>query len=778
MSKFIIVSLICLSWTFLFSNISIVYSPVNSIDDEMELLVNNFNTKITSLKIFYRTDLQNEFSSFELLQEPSRDNFFKISFRNLLENEYLNNFNYISYYIQIIDEDNQFVTSPSLNPSLNAYKLINNKKYLRDSFVLISPDDTKKLINNQNIVFSFFSEKESLDKNSIQVFLNNKNITHRAKIYESLIVFTIPENQTQSIITLKATLKTGEIITSKEWNFSTIKKDTILNSIDYFGNISFINNSGHLYNNDSDISSFDNNSTQVGIINFSAIYKKFILKNYLFISSLEDKNKQKVNKYYIGLFTPYAKFHLGDYSPNYSEFTVNNRSVYGLTGEITFEHFSLMITHGELNRKIPAYQTESSYRLPTFKRDNTSLKILLGNKKSSSFSINVSKNKDKLSSLDESDYKKIIDDTEIDIVQAKDNIILGADFQLSFFSRKLNFFGEAAMSMFNSNINSGVISKDSLESYIDSDIPFDPETFENIIIINKNMEPFSPGMTNSALKIGSRANFFRNSLNISFTQIGPSFHSLSSTSVIQDKRIFRISDNVLISNEIFFTAGFEFAQDNIVNQKDVTINSNNFFLSLNYQPFNLPYYNFYVMQNTNKDDLKEKVNNYSNQYFSFNSGYSRIQFSFAQTDIHLSYGLGLDKDKSNNDFFDDKRHDFGINSNLRFRDYPLVTRVGVSYSLKNTQDDDSLTFTNLFINNQYSLFNNKLLPYFNYRIGFNSGDQDKTNTHLISFGSRYRPYKNTFLNLDIGYKVFNSDSQEFDNDYNYFFTKFIVTQNF
>ncbi len=77
-------------------------------------------------------------------------------------------------------------------------------------------------------------------------------------------------------------------------------------------------------------------------------------------------------------------------------------------------------------------------------------------------------------------------DEELAVVSPEDNLVMGADLTLTLLQKKLIWGNEVGFSFFNSNILNGASSQDSLENEFDTDIPFDPEAWEWIFIINKN----------------------------------------------------------------------------------------------------------------------------------------------------------------------------------------------------------------------------------------------------------------------------------------------------
>lgn len=764
----------------LFASFDIIHIPIQKITDPLTIQVNNSQSEISTITFFYKTDLDNDYKTFNFIEENTLNSLFTFSLDTVLEELSEEDFEILYYYFEIKSIEGDIVTYPAINPELSPVQvnfMKQNKQTLSNSpFVIISPDDLNSISNNQNIVISYFIDQGSIDQNTIKVVLDNQDITHRVDFYDGILVFFVPQNNSKRSLKITAKTTDGQVVSSPSWLFRSYQTPTIFERLDLYGNLTFINNTNNFdYKEDNTVSDND----QTGIFNLSFLYKKIAVKNYLYVTSLEDKNNQKINKYYLGFLSNNFDLHLGDYSPNYSEFTVNNKSIFGVSTSIKFNNFSLLISTGEVNRKI----SPNDSNIGSFTRMNVSSKIVFGNLNKTSLSFNLSKTKDKLGSLDEGDY--FDNDNEVYTLHGKDNIVIGTDFNITDKTRRFNFYGEVAMSMYNSNINPGTLSKPELEDYIDSNIPFDPEDFESIIIINKNIEPFIVGLNNTALKLGLRANYYKNNVNIVLSQVGPSFYSLSTTGIVQDKRYIRLSDNIIITNTLFLSAGLELAQDNTVNQKDYTINSQSMFFSFNYQPMNYPYFNVNFSQMSNEDDLDLETNNISsyrtdfmNQYLSFTTGYSTNKLNFAYSSINLTYGTGVDKDNQENKLFDSNKKDIGLNTLFRFNEIPLTTKFGINYNMRKEISDESLTFSNFYINNEYSFLQNMLVPYIDYRVNYNTGGDNESNSHQINLGAKYKPLKNTSINVNFGYKQFTEENTINDNGYTYLFSKIVLSQTF
>lgn len=751
----------------------------NENDNQLVLSIDETDSDISRIVLYYKSDKDLNYNSIELLNENSSMNSFSFLVQSAIDEVMRKDSHFFEYYLKIMNQNGIELSLPQINPELNPYKSTIQRETFDDAFVLISPDDLSDLVEGQNIVISFYNVKDHLNRSSINVKLNGKNMGSNVTIDDALLIIKLPGASKENKLNVSATLDNGQKIESPSWDFTKIKK---LSAFDYYGNLTLLANSNN-YSNYSDSLGLDSSDEQAGIFQFTGLYKWMILKNYLLFSSLEDSQSQKINKYYLGFLMPYFDLHLGDYSPNYSEFTVYNRSVDGVSATIKTELFRFALTSGKISRTVNPKDISLTDTYRAFDRDHLSAKVTFGNSNSFALSLNMAKSKDKVNSLNKEAYE-ISDSVSTEyLIQAKDNFVIGSDLQWHMFSRKFTLFAEVAMSIYNSNIIPGVMTKDSLESFIDDESPIDPEAFEPLIVINKNMEPFGFGLNNMAIKTGFNLNILKNNLTVSYNQTGPSFYSLSSTGIIQDKRIIRVMDNFILSNNFFISGGYELTSDNTVDQKDFTLSNQSYFVNFNYSPNNLPYFSMNFINNANSDDRPDSLStriDTNSQYMQFTTGYSYKFLPFAYTTSSISYGMGFDQDNSSVKLYDNKKNDIGLNTTFRFNDFPLTTKIGLNINTSNEKSTQDLTlkYNSFYLNNEYALFDNKLIPFLNFRTNMNSGDQNESRNLLFSTGTKYYPFKKTWLSADISYKTYTEDNPVSDKDYNLLISRFLISTSF
>ncbi|HPY95808.1 MAG TPA: hypothetical protein PL063_01200 [Candidatus Cloacimonadota bacterium] len=746
-------------------------------DNQLFFNVNETQSDISQITLYYKSDLDRAYLKKDLLNESTLLTTFSFLIQFEIDEIKKKNGTFFEYYVVISNTAGEVISFPEINPEFNPYRSPIQKEQIKDAFILISPDDLSNLIEGQNIVISMFNIKDKLNAATINVNLNNKRLKTGYTIDDALLIIKVPKTSKDNKLSVSARLTDGQFVVSPTWDF---QKKMHISNFSYYGNLTLLANNNS-YMNMADSINYESNHEESAILQVTGKYKSIFIKNYLLISSLENSNNQKINKYYLGFISPRFDLHLGDYSPNYSEFTTYNKSVEGVSTALKFNNYKISVSAGRLDRKVEPKTIDDYYAYRSFNKEHLSAKMTYGNPNSSSFSLNFAKSKDNLSSLQKSAYEIEADSTTHYIIEAKDNLVVGADFELHLFSRRVNLFAEAAMSIYNSNINPGAMTQEELEDYLDETLPFDPEAVEPLIVVNKNMEPFKVGLNNSAIKAGINMNVFNNNLTVSFVQTGPSFYSLSSANIIQDKRIIRFIDNIVVSNQFFISGGAEVACDNTVDHKNKTLTTQSLFMNLNYSPAGLPFLSLNFINNSNKDDafsddpLKTDINN---RYMQLTTGYSYSFLPFAYTTSSISYGIGFDEDKSRARAFDNDRNDIGFNNTFRFNNIPLVSKFGILISeTKNRLDDNNqFKYNTAYFNNEYPLLDNKVIPFLNMKANLNSEDNISSQNIIVSTGAKYYPIKKTWLSADITYKTYTEENAQ--RDFNLLAGRLIISTSF
>ncbi|MBN2461944.1 MAG: hypothetical protein JXB60_10115 [Candidatus Cloacimonetes bacterium] len=692
----------------------------------------------------------------------------------------------LEYYFEVYDQfDNLLATLPEIRPENNPIRLI-YETFLTASneFILLSPDINIQDVEEEFIIaVSFINLKGKLKPGSLKLVMNGGDKSAEAVISSNMIVYRIMDPAPGLYnYHVEATLVTGEKVSSRFWSIEVRGKKPAF-PFSYSGLV--VTNGKYARTVMREKDETDTDKLADMDINWNGDYKILHYFSRLYITSLETSQAQPSNRYQLGLEIPHLQLTIGDKTPVYSDFTMNGRNIRGIHLQTQFKGFRMLVDFGNLKRSVQGKTcsdtTGTSYTAGTFRRYNLGVRLEFGSPFSFLAGLNFVKNRDKITSLAEKYYLNPEDN--LPMVTPKDNLIIGMDTRLSLFQQRLIWGVEAAMSLYNSNTIGGAISQDSLEADFDVNLPFDPEDWEYLFIINKNVEPIIPNLSNLAYKTYIRAIFYRNLLNISYSATGASFNSLSAGYVPKDARIFSLIDNViLMQGKVNLSFGFNYISDNVYDEKDTTSKNTSLFLNLLYSPPGSPYFSLGLTTNN-------VMNNYDEEYdssrpldvksgsISFNVGHEFTNFRTGPLNLSLNYGNQYNRDVEN-ESFTYRRNNLTLALKNKLNSLPLQTTL--SYSITLNDDEirvytDSLdawsektgsksNYHSVYLKTEFFLREDNLKPYLDFRYSSYGGDIESQSHQLINLGVKYSITPAINLWGEGGMKLYSNHDNE-DTDY-------------
>ncbi len=785
MKKILILLTLIFCSVLLFSEIQLYNEPVVAMTygDPLivELEVRNGLEEIKEIKLYYREQGQLTYQEMEQDMESVSQTAF--TFR---VDEAATYQSAVEYFFQVTSKTGQIFTLPEQQAQTIPYVVGVSRPITSDEsgFVLLSPDeDFSEGTKNYVIAISYFAVQDRIDLNSIQLIYDGEDVTANAEIYSNMLIYKVVNSKGgMHMYKVSASMKNGKEIESETWK-TKVSTSSFKQTLNLSGK-SVVNSylSSQAYPNDSDKDDDDKRANW--LLQFGGKYGWAGFKSKLYLSSLEDHNKQAVNRYNLSLTSPYFDLTAGDYTPNYGTFLMSGKNVNGIHARLHMPMFSLKITSGKIKRAVDGKLGSElntngeliAKRSGTYQQNSLSVRSELGN---STFlwGLGFTKNKDDIDSIDE-DVRFVY--SEADTLKPQDNIIIGTDFALSLFRRRLMWGAEVAMSYFNSNITDGALSLEEIEDEFDTtiDLPFDPADFEDFFVANQFMQPFKPGPGNMAYKTYLRLFFYQNFLSVSYSAVGGSFNSLSSNFLQKDTSTLSVNDNIsLFGNKLFLNLGLNMIADNLNEEKESTTKSINYNTTVYYRPTTISYirlgYNNGVTE-SDGDDASGIALNITNSCLKFGAGYSVEQIKVAPTEFSISYNKSANEDVANNSF-ESARDNIVFSANSDFEDLPLETVVSYSLSMEDRVSSKS-TYNSIYLKGSLTLMEDKLKPYVDLQFAANSGDAENSSTRL-NLGSSYYLFKNTFFSTNIGTKFF-SDNNADENNYSQFDWRFKFTQKF
>lgn len=760
--KKIIILLILFSCIQLFGQIDIFHIQPEEVISlkTLQLDIRSGSENIDAAYLYYRT---NSGSYQELAAEEFYTNslYLDFYFKNVVRED-------VEYFFKLTDKNGVNYFLPELNPQNNPYRLIVSKSQntADDRFVLLSPVDD---IDGDNLLVavSFSQLAGKIDPATITVFLNGENVTAKSTVTDNMLLYKDKKADNGNyVVKVEVDGIDGNKISSPEWGFSYNGK--LSNSeFTFAGKGTLKLDYDSKTNNDTDKTEDDLQS--YFLLNTNGNYKKLRYRTKMYISSRESGQKQAINRFNLDLKLPYLHTVIGDYSPIYNSLVLNGKNIRGIYSSFKAQGFGLYGTYGSSQRAVTGKDLGSvapgdlsSTGNKAFQRKSVALRMELGSRENFLIGFNFAQSRDDKDSLKRKYYA--FPDEELSIVSPEDNLVMGGDLTLTLLEKKLIWGNEIGFSFFNSNILDGASSQDSLESEFDTEIPFDPEAWEWVFIINKNVEPIIPNKANLAYKSFVRMILPNNILNLSYSVVGASYHSQLTNYLQSDSRQISINDNLsLMRNRLNLSLGLNHISDNLSDNKAADSSTISYMFSASYRPDDLPYFGVGYNGSNSKQEGDNSNYEISSTGINFMLGYKLNNFTSNKTDLNLSYSNNTNEDVSGNSF-ENSSNNITISAKSIFNHLPLNTRVAYSFSInennltpasETTAQKSENNYQSLYLKGSMNFINDNLIPFLEYRISSYENNDGSDTLHNVNLGGNYRVDKLTRLIMRTGVTLFS-----------------------
>ncbi len=785
MKKNVLVISILIFTAMLYGAINLTHTPIPKFKVgetvSIKLFVSDGFDEIKEVNLYYRETGEQTYKFLKMDKGSSSNPEFELLLTDT--HEYKAG---LEYYFQIIKKSGMEETLRKIQPEINPYSVqAEISESTSDIFALLSPDPNFPITGeNFVIAISTFALDQQIDE--LQFYFNGKDVTSRIEKYSNMLVYKVSNaKHAMHNFYIKARLNNGAMVESVHWNTKVTKKLFEL-PMNMEGRAIFTSDVMSKSAENDDYDDDDKKADLLLLLNGDKNWFRF--KSKLFLSSLETHKEQSVNRYSIKMNVPYFGLSLGDYSPNYGAYTLRSTNIRGVHTKLDFKNFRLLVSSGTNKRKINGESYLDSLGTTqidagTFKRNTLSTRMEVGNKRGFIWGFSFVKNRDKLDSLDEIYYLADPDSEDTDVmVKPVDNLVVGTDANLALFKQKVKFGAEVAMSYYNTNIIDGPMSADSINAEFDTDLdlPIDPADLEDIFIINKNIEPFKPGVANLAYKTYIRAYFLKNLLNISYSAVGSSFNSIATSSVQKDQQTISINDNLqLLDNKLSLTVLMNIISDNVYDTKEMTTTTAKYMTQMFYRPNSRAFFNLSYSNSGTKDDASDETNSteIKNYNFVLGGGYNLEAIRSAPTKLSLNFSNSANVDEKNNSF-DYTTNYLIMSAKSDFTYLPLRTTMSYSLSLNENQVDEySSNYHSLFMKGEFNFLEDKLRPYLDFRYTSYGGDIDKQSKQLLNLGSKYNIFSQTSISTNVGIVAYQNNDVE-DSDYSQLNWELRISQRF
>lgn len=694
----------------------------------------------------------------------------------------------LEYYFEIQLYDGTAENFPPLDGITPKYSIVPKalEGTLSDGFVLLTEETSISADEGYLLAVSFFALAEDIDPASIEVWVGGRDVTYYADIATPTILYR-EENPLPGIKKAVIKAKKGtQIIHSDVW-ITEITPGKVKRAVPFTvrGSVNFASN---VYDySDPNVTPGVSDNDAASWADVYANYGKVNMQANAYVSSLEKTNKQPVNRYTIGLQVPMLDIFAGDYSPNISQYTLYNRNIRGLYAKFYGRAGALTWAHGESVRKTtnedvlftsPDGRTLKS---GTFKQEAIGAKFTIGNDSGFSMGFAASRHRDIISSLDSLYYMLSYTPTNSNdlttaySVTARDNAVLSFDIKLNMPSINSIVGAEVAGSMLNKNTIPGPIDQATIEDYLGREnFPVNPEDFASLFVVNKNMEPFMPGRANMAWIAYFRTLLLNNLINVQYTETGSAFNALGAAYQLLDSRTLSITDQFNLARYWVFTGGFNLTADNLMGHKSETNTFSSWYVQSILRINKLPYLKaaYFNNQGENKENpdiasanpFRHYLRNSNNM--SFGIGYNVTQIPYVPTQFDISYRMGADDsqlaDASNVMQYTANNESNGLNLTMsnRYTSLPLTTQFSMSMGTQKQLMVSPAVENknqNLFFGAGYSLWENRIKPFANYRLVSYDSNQTEHKYGYVTLGVEAYPIKDMSINTNLGFQNYSSN---------------------
>lgn len=683
----------------------------------------------------------------------------------------------LEYFIVATFANKKMVTSPAVNPMSEPHvvpvvedsksqstglqspeMLIKSTHGTLVKITILSPDPGAEIQKEDVLVAVSISEMQGrLDLKKTKLIFDDKNVTTKTEISPFLITY-LPHNISPGKHSVKILLTDSEEGTFKplEWSFrvkhagrSKLAPSKYLN-----GNVYFDARAENI--SDSSLSSLNtgaNISGSIGGIHY---------RSSVYLTSFEDHGSQPRNRYFFEVGTRWLGLRLGDTNPLMNDLILWGNRVRGIEGDLKLGFFNLKVVQGETQRGLDgellslspdpfSSDTLRTFRYGAYQRNLFAVRPSFGSGQHFQLGFNYLKAKDDIASIDIG-------------IQPKDNIVIGSDVLFALFRRRIVFKAGVAFSLLTRDISEGSISKSQIDSLLDTEIPIDPEEFEDIFIINTSTTPLNP-LELSSLAYNAEANFhlLHNSFQFQYRSIGAEYVSLGNTYLRKNIQGFSLSDRIrLLQNQLHLTLGYEHFIDGLNlkndgndNTKPIEIQAVNF--GINYYPhiLGLPTVSLNVREK-NRDNGLDSLNAIGNQNqdVAIQLGYE-FPFQGTNSSVQLSF-IGSDRNDDFNSIAANVASDIQmLTIRTRFH-IPLVTTIMYSSNGSKTGEESSkisFDYSQFGFSADYSFFRDRLRINSGIFVTTGLGKQPVDNEIV-----EYTNYHRTSVNLG---SVFHITARQF-----------------
>ncbi|RMF70280.1 MAG: hypothetical protein D6743_00500 [Calditrichaeota bacterium] len=422
--------------------------------------------------------------------------------------------------------------------------------------LILSPEDGEKIGTDEEVVIavSFVPENDSIDVSSVNLFIDNQNVTRDAEVTEYLLTYStsgLPPGKHRAMV--QGYYASGAQLPAAVWSFEvTGAAEQLYVEPPVRGRVFAESRQENI----SGVGFSDNN---VG----GALSGKYGIASYdarVYLTTRESSRFQPRHRFTFNLELPLLGITVGDTYPRFNDLMLWGKRVRGVYGRLHLGFFNTDVVYGQTVREVNPLFTLNSAGQDSVTSFGTHEQNLLGIRQSfgsgKHFQLGFN-------------FLKVRDDTTGSgrggfSVLPQDNLVLGSDILFAFDNRRFEVRGGAAFSLYTTDTSTGPLSKQEIEDQFDVSLPFDPADLQDIFIINASTTPLDPrDLTSLAYNFNVRLNYFNNDFQFGYKSIGSQYLSLGNSFLRNNLRGFYFNDRFrLLQNRLYLNFGFEHYKDN------------------------------------------------------------------------------------------------------------------------------------------------------------------------------------------------------------------------
>jgi len=506
----------------------------------------------------------------------------------------------IEYYVRATYSDKSEIIYPAVSPQSNPVSVTVTPAAQSEDLIVISPAAGEEVLEDDLLIsISYYTISDKVDIKSAVLSIDGEKVTSGVIATENMMTY-LPDSPLKPgphRFSFEIADKSGNKLGSVSSSFSS-KSALDIDAIESDPLRYTLQSWAELRNE-----SISDSSVFYSRLHASADlrYKSVALRGHFYITNEEDEDRQASNRFFLRATTPVLDASVGDIFPEYNYYITNGLRIRGYELNAHIGPVKVDMIQGNTYREVsPKFGPDSVVTDDNIAADLDGLGYTLisdnGVQKTYAELLSAGTFKQELFTV-RAGINSSIFQWDVEYLKAKDkfnnpniygvepteNVAFGSSFKIAPWPQRIDFFADVAFSMTNTDITNGSIDPDSLDELVGQNISQDIEDnfpggydgLTDLITINENLLPLYPlDLSSLAYRFGTNLNFLNNFLRVEYLNQGQNYRSYGLAYYQPDVKGIRIFDRLrFLNNRLFLSANFERLTDNLLQERDVTVQS-------------------------------------------------------------------------------------------------------------------------------------------------------------------------------------------------------------